>query len=120
LEHVAWHMQQAGSLQSDGDALYAALEAARGKRSLALDTLAGYLKRSGLLLDLGDERYKLLHQLVQEYGAAAHLLHSGAAGAQVPRLAQDEWWRETCILALWLDTSLHTPEYLFAIMGDAA
>ena len=35
-------------------------------------------------------------------------------------LAQDEWWRETCILALWLDTSLHTPDYLFALMGDAA
>ncbi len=120
LEQVAWRMQQAGALQSDGDALYAALEEARGKRSLELDTLAGYLKRSGLLLDLGDERYKLLHQLVQEYGAAAHLLHSGATGAQVPRLAQDEWWRETCILALWLDTSLHTPDYLFALMGDAA
>jgi len=120
LEHLAWRMQQAGSLQCDGDELYAALEEARGKRSLDLDTLAGYLKRTGLLLDLGDERYKLLHQLVQEYGAAAHLLHCGETGAQAPRLARDEWWRETCILALWLDGSLHTPQYLFALMGDAA
>ena len=120
LECVGWRMQAAGALQCDGDALYAALEAAQGKRSIELDTLRAHLKETGLLLDLGDDRYRLLHQLVQEYAAAAHLHTAKTTAAQLPVLARDEWWRETCILALWLDTTLHTSEYLFGLMGDAA
>jgi formylglycine-generating enzyme required for sulfatase activity len=122
---VGWRMQQEGALQTGADTLYDALEQARGRHSLALDTLRDHLKCAGLLIDLGDERekpgqerYKLLHQLIQEYAAAAHLRGTGQAGAQLPGLAQDEWWRETCILALWLDTELHTPAYLFGLMGE--
>ena len=117
---VGWQLQEAGELQCGGEALYNALETAKGKRSIDLDTLKAHLKRTGLLLDLGDDRYKLLHQLVQEYAAAAHLLAAKATEAQIPLLARDEWWRETCILALWLDTTLHTPAYLSGLMGDAA
>jgi formylglycine-generating enzyme required for sulfatase activity len=120
LAWVGWQMQEAGVLQCEGDALYDALERAKGKRSIELDTLKTHLKATGLLLDLGDDRYRLLHQLVQEYAAAAHLLAAKEAAAQLPVLARDEWWRETCILALWLDTTLHTPAYLFGLMGDAA
>ena len=120
LEWVGWHLQEAGALQCDGNALYEALEAAQGRRSIDLDVLKAHLKATGLLLDLGDDRYRLLHQLVQEYAAAAHLLDAKMTAAQIPVLARDEWWRETCILALWLDTTLHTPDYLFGLMGDAA
>jgi len=120
LEWVGWQMQEAGELQCDGDAIYDALEKAKGKRSIDLDTLKTHLKATGLLLDLGGDRYRLLHQLVQEYAAAAHLLAAKATAAQIPQLACDEWWRESCILALWLDTALHTPAYLFGLMGDAA
>jgi len=119
LAWVCWRMQEAGALQVEGDALYDALEAARGRRSIELDALKGHLQATGLLLDLGDERCRLLHQLVQEYGAAAHLLAAHGTAAQIPLLARDEWWRETCILALWLDRALHTPDYLFTLMGDA-
>ncbi len=119
LAWLGWRMQEAGALQCECDSLYDALEATRGRRSIELDTLKGHLQATGLLLDLGDERYRLLHQLVQEYGAAAHLLAAKAAAAQIPLLARDEWWRETCILALWLDKALHAPEYLFGLMGDA-
>lgn len=121
LEELGWQMQQAGTLQCDSKLLLAALKQARGEQSQPLETLRDQLQGSGLLLDLGDARYKLLHQLIQEYAAAAHLLHSGANASQLPRLASDEWWRESCNLALWLDQSLHRPDYLFALMeSDAA
>ena len=92
---------------------------AKGRRSIELDDLRDYLKVSGLLVDLGGERYKLLHQLIQEYAAAAYLLRTRQTRTQIPLLARDDWWRETCIAALWLDKTLHTPDYLLGIMGDA-
>ena len=118
LECVGWAMQQAGVLQINFEPLYDALEQAKGRRSMALDVLRDGLKLAGLLIDLGDERYKLLHQLLQEYAAAAYLLRSRQARGQVPLLAQDDRWRETCIAALWLDKQLHTPAYLFSMIGD--
>ena len=81
LEWVGWRMQEEGLLQIDGDILYTALEQARGKHNQTLDTIRDYLKSAGLIIDRGDERYILLHQLLQEYAAAAHLLRSG--GKQV-------------------------------------
>ncbi|MCB9138040.1 MAG: SUMF1/EgtB/PvdO family nonheme iron enzyme [Caldilineaceae bacterium] len=118
LEETGWAMQQAGALQIDIDTLYDALDAGRGRREAGLDTLAGHLKASGLLVEETPERYRLLHQLIQEYAAAAHLVRTGTAAAEIPRLARDEWWRECCIAALWLDKALHTPAYLLQIMGD--
>lgn len=112
-------MQQAGVLQINFEPLYDALEQAKGRRSTPLDMLRDGLKLAGLLIDLGNERYKLLHQLIQEYAAAAYLLRNQQARGQIPLLAQEEWWRETCIAALWLDKQLHMPAYLFSIMGDA-
>ena len=119
LEGVGWAMQQAGVLQMNFEPLYDALEQAKGRRSTPLDMLRDGLKLAGLLIDLGNERYKLLHQLIQEYAAAAYLLRSQQAQGQIPLLARDDRWRETCIAALWLDKGLHTPAYLFSLMGDA-
>lgn len=119
LECVGWAMQQAGVLQTNFEQLYDALEEAKGRRSTTLDVLRDNLKLAGLLIDLGDERYKLLHQLLQEYAAAAYLLRSDQGQRQIPVLARDDWWRETCIAALWLDKRLHTPDYLCSLMGDA-
>ncbi len=118
LECVGWAMQQAGVLQTNFDQLYDALEQAKGRRSTALDLLRDGLKLAGLLIDLGDERYKLLHQLIQEYAAAAYLLRSRQTHEQVPMLARDDWWRETCIAALWLDKQLQTPAYLLGMLGE--
>ncbi|MEZ4868843.1 MAG: SUMF1/EgtB/PvdO family nonheme iron enzyme [Caldilineaceae bacterium] len=120
LETLGWQLQQAGVLQCDGTTLYRALAEARGQQSQPPDALREALKQSGLLLDLGDERYKFLHQLLQEYAAAAHLLRRGQTAAQVPALGQDEWWREPCQVALWLDQSLHTPPYLLGLMDNAS
>lgn len=120
LEAVAWAMQEEGSLEIEAATLYPILEQVRGPRSYNLDGVCGQLQSAGLLVDLGGERYRLLHQLVQEYGAAAYLIRQADCGAQLPTLAQDEWWRETCILALWLRTDLHTPAYLLGLMGDPA
>lgn len=120
LETLGWQMQQAGVLQCDGRVLYAALAEARGQQGQPLDALREALKQGGLLIDLGDDRYRLLHQLIQEYAAAAYLLRRGQAGAQLPTLGRDEAWRESCQVALWLDKSLHTPPYLLGLMTAAS
>ena len=120
LECVGWRMQADGVLVTDGNGIAKALKEARGEHSYDLDVMRGHLHVSGLLIDLDEERYKLLHQLIQEYAAAAHLLRQDPGGAELPRLAQDKWWRETCIAALWLNEELHEPAYLFALMHDPA
>lgn len=120
LECVGWRMQADGVLVTHGAAIDRALKEARGERTYDLDGMRTYLATSGLLIDQGEDRCKLLHQLIQEYAAAAHLLHEDPTGEKLPRLAQESWWRETCIAALWLNEKLHEPDYLFALMHDAA
>ena len=118
-EEVGWTLQERGELETDLDTLYAALAQARGKRSKpTLDTLCDNLQSSGLLIDLDDGRYKVLHQLLQEYAAAAYLVRTQAEPYTAPRIGRKRWWRETAIAALWLDKELHTPDYLLALMTD--
>ncbi|MBI1299755.1 SUMF1/EgtB/PvdO family nonheme iron enzyme [bacterium] len=117
-ECLGWQMQQDGRLDTNRATLQAALERAKGKSSVDVDTMRDHLQEAGLLIDLGRRRYKLLHQLIQEYAAAAYLLNTGQTAAQIPELARDEFWRETCIAALWLDKALHTADYLLSIMRD--
>jgi len=74
LEALAWRMQNDGRLEMDEDALYEALAQVRGPRGYELDAMRACLRASGLLVSLGGERYRLLHQMIQEYGAAAHLV----------------------------------------------
>jgi hypothetical protein len=120
LEAIGHYLQAAGMLELTVDELYPLLEQARGALRYELDAMHAQLHRTGLLIDLGDGRCRLLHQLIQEYAAAAHLARQADCGAQLPQLAQHEWWRETLILALWLRTDLHTPDYLQQLMGDPA
>jgi hypothetical protein len=115
---LGWKMQQVGRLTTDRKTVYDALEEARDRSSADLDVLRDHLQAAGLLIDLGRRQYKLVHQLIQEYAAAAYLLNTGQTAAKIPELARDEFWRETCIAALWLDKALHTADYLLSIMGD--
>ncbi len=119
LECLAWRMAAAGALEIDEETLYDELEAVRGRRTYALDEMRQHLQSCGLLVALGEERYRLLHQMVQEYGAAAYLAVQSDCGERLPQLAQQEWWRESCVLTLWLQPALQTPAYLLRIMGDA-
>ena len=120
LEAVAWRMEEAGVLETDEDRLYADLEAVRGPREYGLDTMRSLLQQSGLLVHLDAERWKLLHQMIQEYGAAAQLVRLDDCSSRLQTLARHEWWRESCSLALWLKPQLQKPEYLFGLMGDPA
>lgn len=120
LEALGWRLQQNGTLELDADDLYAELEAVRGRLPYDLTELRQRLQESGLLVELGDDRWRLLHQLIQEYSAAAWLSRQADCAAQLPRLAQSDWWRETVILALWLRNDLHTADYLLALMGEPA
>ena len=120
LEALGWRLQQKGTLELEVEELYAELEAVRGRLPYDLSELRQGLQAAGLLIDLGDERCRLLHQLVQEYAAAAWLIRQADCATQLPRLAQSDWWRETVILALWLRNDLHTPAYLQQLMGDPA
>ncbi|MCE7981452.1 MAG: hypothetical protein DYG89_09690 [Caldilinea sp. CFX5] len=119
LEALAWHMAAAGNLEIDEETLYDELAAVRGRRTYDLDTMRHYLQATGLLVALGEERYRLLHQMVQEYGAAATLATQADCAERLPQLAQQEWWREACVLTLWLRPALQTPDYLLRVMGDA-
>ena len=131
LEALAWRMQNDGSLEIDEDTLLDVLDAVRGKRDDTPGALQHALQKSGLLVastanqddeklaEDKQEHYRLLHQLVQEYGAAAYLADWAQCAVELPRLAQREWWRESCILALWLRRDLQTPAYLLRLMGDA-
>jgi formylglycine-generating enzyme required for sulfatase activity len=118
LEALAWRMAEAGTLEMDEEALLDELASVRGRREYSLEEMRRHLQATGLLVALGGERYRLLHQMVQEYGAAAYLAAQGDCGERLPQLAQQEWWREACVLALWLRKELQTPEYLFRVMGD--
>ncbi len=120
LETLAWRMQHQGELEIDEEQLDAELQAVRGPRSYDLDEMRSQLQRTGLLVWLGEGRYRLLHQLVQEYGAAAHLARLADCAGQLPHLAQQEWWRECCILALWLKPALQRADYLLGLLGDAS
>ena len=136
LEALGWRMQVAGSLELPADALYAELAAVRGPRSYDLDEVRRHLQDIGLLvavdearrprqdsglpIAVGDARYRLLHQLVQEYAAAAHLAQQPGCAEDLPVRARDAWWRESCIAALWLRRDLHTPDYLQQLMGEPA
>lgn len=119
LEAIGWTMQQQGGLEIEDKTLYTVLATVRGLQSYDLDTLRAYLQKAGLLVDLESGRYRLLHQLVQEYGAAAYLARQPTFGEQILALAAQEWWRETLILALWLRQDLHTPAYLEQLMTQA-
>jgi formylglycine-generating enzyme required for sulfatase activity len=120
LEILSFTMQSDGTLTVDEEPLYLTLQRVRGPRSYDLDTMRSHLQHSGLLVDYGAGRYRLLHQLVQEYGAAAHLAKQSDCAEQLSELAQSEWWRESCILALWLRPDLHTADYLQRLMTDPA
>ena len=119
LEALAWRMATAGQLEIDEETLYDELAAVRGRRIYALDEMRQHLQATGLLVALGEERYRLLHQLVQEYGAAAYLAAQEQCAETLPQLAQQEWWRESCGLTLWLRPALQTPAYLLRLMGNA-
>lgn len=120
LEALAWRMAAAGALESSEDDLYADLQTVRGPREYGLDDMRSQMQRSGLLVRLDEGRYRLLHQLIQEYAAAAHLARQDDCATQLPTLAKHEWWRESCILTLWLQPALQTPDYLLGLMGDPA
>ena len=116
LEALGWRLQEQRALETDVDGFTAAISGVAGVDAAAMRV---QLRQCRLLLDDGS-RLRFLHQLVQEYGAAAHLARRRDGGAALRQVAADEWWRETAILALWLDRSLHTPDYLMGLMGAPA
>jgi hypothetical protein len=118
LESLAWRMETEGDLQTSEEKLYADLKAARGPREYSLDEMCHQLQRTGLLVHLDADRYRLLHYLVQQYGAAAYAVRLPDCGQRLRELAQSDWWRESCNLMLWLRQDLQTPEYLLGVMGD--
>ena len=119
LELLGWRLQELGSLVIDEDELDALLESTAGRRATA-EALYTALQSTGLLIDQHDGTHKLLHQLIQEYAAAAYLTQFSDCRQRLAALAQDEAWRETAIMALWLRTDLHTPDYLQGLMGEPA
>jgi formylglycine-generating enzyme required for sulfatase activity len=119
LERLGWRLQELGSLVIDSDELDAVLESAAGRRATLVE-LDAALRSTGLLIDQHDGTHKLLHQLIQEYAAAAYLTRLQDCPERLAALAQDGDWRETAIMALWLRADLHNPAYLQGLMGEPA
>jgi formylglycine-generating enzyme required for sulfatase activity len=120
LAAFGWRLQAARRLVGDALELDAAL---REGCCVAGDdpvTTRRYLQRSGLLLRAGADRHRLLHQLLQEYAAAADFVRQPDCANRLSVLARDDWQRELCILALWLHPALQTPAYLLGVLGDPA
>lgn len=118
LEAVGWHMQfEMRALEIDEDTLLQQLAQMAVHWLDGADAMRLHLQKAGLLIHLGGGRYRLLHQLIQEYAAAGHLIRQTGCKGRLLELAAEEWQRETCILALWLHKGLHTPAYLQQVMG---
>ena len=117
---LAWRLQESGRLECNPDELETILQQLPGMRRPSEPEIRQALQECGLLIDLGRNRLKLLHQLVQEYAAAAHLTRMAECSQRLPKLAEAEAWRESVILALWLNKTLHTPDYLFSLMTKPA
>jgi hypothetical protein len=81
-------------------------EVAGKARTWALRVLALVGERSGLIVDLGDERFRFTHRTFQEYLAARWL----ATGRLLPKFKariDAENWREAIFLALGYLTRVH-------------
>jgi|GEM_PF-1459540 len=113
LEALSWRLQMEDTLVTDVDGFKDALSGVAG---VDAEAMREQLSQCRLLLDDGST-LRLRHQLVQEYGAASHLTRKRDGGAALRQKATDERWRETVILALWLDHTLHTPGYLMGLMA---
>jgi formylglycine-generating enzyme required for sulfatase activity len=120
LEALGWWLQSQRQLEAGSDTLYAQLSAPHPLPPADPSAVVQELQSCGLLLDLGEGRYRLLHQLVQEYAAAAYLTRQADCPTRLAERAEDETWRETVILALWLRADLHTPAYLQRLMSTPA
>jgi formylglycine-generating enzyme required for sulfatase activity len=120
LAAFGWRLQTAGRLVGDVWELDAALREGCGVAGDDPAAARRFLQQSGLLQRAGEDRHRLLHQLVQEYAAAAYFVRQPDCAARLPVLARDAAQRELCILALWLRNELQQPAYLLGVMGDAA
>ncbi len=116
LESLGWRLQQERTLQCS----VAVFDAVAGEISgVEVEQVCRLLVQHRLLLE-DREQYRLLHQLVQEYAAAAHLVRQPDAEQKLAELAVDEWWRETVILALWLEPALQRTNFLQNLMRTPA
>lgn len=118
LEAIGFAMHQRGVLELDEWQVYAVLAEVRGARSYDLDEMWRWLQRTGLLQEPEHASVRMLHQLVQEYCAAAYLVRQADCMNRLVTLGGDSWWREVVILTLWLRPELHTSEFLQMLMGN--
>ncbi|MEZ4714026.1 MAG: SUMF1/EgtB/PvdO family nonheme iron enzyme [Caldilineaceae bacterium] len=120
LEAIGFAMHKKGVLELDEWQVYDLLAEVRGVRSYDLDAMWSWLQRTGLLQEPEHASVRMLHQLVQEYSAAAYLVRQADCLERLIALAGDSWWREVVILALWLRPDLHTPAFLQMLMHNVA
>ena len=80
LERLGWRLQEREALTLDADEFYAVVQGVPGADA---DAMRIYLRQCRLLVDNGAQ-VRLLHQQVQEYGAAAQLLRQPDSAARVP------------------------------------
>jgi formylglycine-generating enzyme required for sulfatase activity len=119
LEALGWRMQEEQTLNYEADAAFRILKECRGEREYSLEAMFDELKRSGLLVSVGDEQVRMLHQMLQEYFAAQALRDKSESEELLFTLARDEWWRETLLLYLWLRKDEALVPVLLKLIGEA-
>lgn len=74
------------------------------------------LLRLGLLITASEGQVQLLHQLVQEYAAAAWLAAQPDFAERLAALVQEVWHRECILMALWFCRQRYQPAQLLTLM----
>jgi len=117
LEGLGWRMQKGRTLNYEIESAFEVLEECRGRQEYGLQEMFDELKMTGLLVPVGDEQVRMLHQLLQEYFAAQALTREPDAEGLLFTLGREDWWRETLVLLLWLTKDEGLVPVLLDLMG---
>jgi len=101
LEALCWRMQEEQILEYGVDPALGLFKQCRGERDYSPEAMLDELKKSRVLVSVGDDNVRMLHQMLQDYFAAQALGRRPEAEELVFGLARDRWWRETVVLYLW-------------------
>jgi HEAT repeat protein len=102
LAALACAMQEERTLVCQVDVALGVVRECVGDEEYSAATMFGELKKTGLLVPVGDQRVRMLHQMLQEYFAGEALAAKPYGRDRMNALANDDWWREAVVMYAWL------------------
>lgn len=113
---LGWHLQAQGQLALAEHELWPLLVKQAGMHPEDVRQVGETLLRLGLLITTGEGQVQFLHQLVQEYAAAAWLATQADFAERLATLIPEPWHRECVLMALWFCRQRYRPEQLLTLM----